>query len=179
MPLYSSHIRPRRGTTLVEMAVVIAVEAVLLGLGVGLIGRLLLADQASRGDFETLLNIDALSDQFCRDVHAANGLGKNEDDESASILRLQLSDRQVSYVKHERQVVRQEIQDGNVLHREGFHVPRQCEIEVQADDGDPQKLLRLVIAERSNSGKTPRRQWTWEAILGRDRAVTAAKGSTP
>ena len=135
--------RPRRGMTLIELAVVITLQATLLGVAVALIGRLLEADREHRDDVQALSSLHLLAEQFRRDVHLATRAMQGEDS-----LDLQWpGDLQVRYEFNDARVSRVERREESVVRREVFRLSRNWTVTFEATSSGFQPGVRLVVSD--------------------------------
>lgn len=123
----------RRGFTLIELAVVIAVNSVLMAVAVGLLGTLLRSERTAQQHWQQTGTPGRLAAKFRRDVAAAKtasvapGKAANDPLQPAaplSVLRLQITDGQfVEYFSDGQAIRRVERAEQAVARREAFIVP--------------------------------------------------------
>ena len=173
----------RRGFTLIELMVVIAIITVIFSLVGAVFQRLFLSEQSAMRAALIEQTVSRLADQFRRDIHAATfaeidthregatgslGLFEANRDQPA-IVYVILTDE----VRRERRAA-----DSSVSHREVYRLP-ECRVAfaVQVAEADV-SFISLSIA-RQHSTITPQPQATRpyrtlvvEAALGRDNRLT-------
>jgi hypothetical protein len=168
----------RRGTNLIELAVVISLETVLLATAVGLIGRLLEAEQAGRADLEAMMSLDGLEDQFRRDVNAAGSMSLPQNGTPLA-LKLQLGpDHLAAYEVHEGRVLRSEMREEKIVHREAYRLPRLWSVSFSELAEGPIRIVRLEISRpQPDASPASAPRLACEAVLGRDARLTAIERS--
>ncbi len=121
---------PRRGHSLIELMVVIAVSSTLAAVTVGLLHTLFQMQQGGRKHLEVRRTLERLAEQFRDDVHAATQLrpmaaGKGEGGaaEGPGWELPREGDHQVEYRLHAYQLLRTERQKDKLLRRESFALP--------------------------------------------------------
>ena len=157
----------RGGTNLIELVVVLSLQAVLLATGVGLIGRMLETEQAGRSGLETLHSIDSLSDQFRRDVHAASEVSLPQDEADSITLRLP-SDVDVTYDIQNGRLTRSERTADKLAGEEAYRFPATWKARFNRIGHEPGQTIRLTISEESSRQPSKKRSIVCEALLGRD-----------
>lgn len=155
----------RQGTNLIELVVVLSLQAVLLAAGVGLIGRMLQAEQTGRAGLEALHGIDALADQFRQDVHAARDVALAQDHASA-VLQLPLGT--VTYEVKDGRMTRVEREGATLRHSQAYRLPTTWKFDFEKLEDPPQARICLTISAESADKPSKRRSISCEALLGRD-----------
>jgi hypothetical protein len=157
--------------SLLEVVVVLGVQTILLATAVGLIGRLLQAEQAGRKDLQALMSVDALAVQFRRDANAASEASIVETKGTSAGIELALSaDRRATYEVREGSVQRVERQAEEVLHREAYRLPRTWSVSFQELSERPRRMLRMTITVPGADETSPNSpRLTCDTALGRDR----------
>ena len=176
----------RRGFSLVELMVVIAVITTLFSMVGVVFHRLFLSEQVAMRAALTERTVSRLADQFRRDVHAANAAIPEVDDRTTQTLKLMHVEMglvkefpAIVYSAREGVVVREQFDaEGKPLNREVYRLP-ECRVSFpnQSDAVTPEfdgVMLSLVI-ERQGSTITPqpqatrpRRSLVIEALIARD-----------
>jgi type II secretory pathway pseudopilin PulG len=180
---------PRRGMTIVELLVVIAVQSALLALMAGLFAVLYQADRHGRAQIEAATWLEALGDAFRRDVRAATPRGASSADsvappkgatggESAAaaatpaLLVLELPDgRTVRYTIETGGVARVESRGQQTLRRELFRLPAGARATVESAEDAGMPLVRLVVESQRKPSSAPPVRWQFDAMLSRDRRI--------
>ena len=142
----------RKGFSLVEVMVAMAVGSVLMAIVVGLLYTLMETDRTSREHLRLRIAAARLADQFRRDAHAAVGLTGPPDvaEDGAEVLpvwELELPpDRVVEYRVEGHSLLRTERAGGEVVKREWFGLPPHAvaSIERSGEQGQPIATLRIV-----------------------------------
>ncbi len=89
------------GMSLIELVAVIGVQSVLLAMAVGLIARLLEGEQSGRKEVQAQIALDALAEQFRRDVNVAMDAEISQSGGGSTVFELELSpDRRATYEVH-------------------------------------------------------------------------------
>ncbi len=183
----------RRGVSLIELMVVIAVISILFGMVGVVFHRLFLAEQVAMRAALTERTVSRLSDQIRRDVHAATD-AKQGVTEDGLPPRLELSTTPdaatgtaaapiVVYSIDDGSVLRELVVDGKASSREVYRLP-ECQIRFPAATNEATAAMVGLIIERQGSTVTPqpqavrpRRSLVIEAALGRDNRLAAALGT--
>lgn len=162
----------RRGVSLVEMMVVIAVTTVITTLGATLIATLMRSEGDGARSLARSTNLARLARDFRRDVRASSDAQfVSAEPEQPPEMVLQLAaDATVVYRLQDDAVVRLERRDGENVALETYPLP---EGERRFDQADDDRLLALVYrrpaAIRSAGGsRIPHHDFHIEAALGRD-----------
>ena len=175
--------RRRRGFTLIELMVVIAIVTVILSLVGAVFQRLFLSEQTAMRAALIERTVSRLADQFRRDIHAATGASIDTNREGATgALELFEANRDqpaVVYVARTDEVIReQHAADASVTHREVFRLP-DCRVSFFDQAEQPDVPFVSLAIERQHSTITPQpqaarpyRTLVVEAALGRDNRLT-------
>lgn len=143
----------RRGVTLIEMAVVISLQAVLLAVAVAFIGRMLEADRKHREQVQALSSLHSLADQFRRDVHEA----KHATPGDGSLEMHLPADLVVRYEAAEGRVHRVEHRGNHLVRRELFRLSRDWPVAFEEASTGPRPEVRMTVSD-----------WSWEAVIGKE-----------
>ena len=154
----------RHGTNLIELVVVISLQTILLAAGVGLIGRMLEAEQSGRLSLETLRSIDALAEDFRRDVHQAADVSFPAD--KGSIALNVGPERNVTYEKTGVRLTRVEREQNELRRTEAYRLPPSWQVGFVEID-EPRRV-RLTLQDATSGSSANRRSIRFEAVLGRD-----------
>ncbi len=175
----------RRGFTLIEVLVAIAVTAVLLGVAVGLLHAVFYGQQAAHERLRERMTMDRLARQFREDVHAAAGLADAEvaalDQRKLPGWRLQpAGGPTIEYWVAGGALVRAEREGGKTTAHDEFALPAGAKVEIRLDAAGKPALARLRIApgDEASAGVAPP-VLVVEGVLGWDRRFVAAPGGTP
>ena len=175
----------RRGFTLIELMVVIAIISVIFSLVGAVFQRLFLSEQSAMRAALIEQTVSRLADQFRRDIHAATfaevdthregatgslGLFEANRDQPA-IVYVILTDE----VRRERRAA-----DSSVSHREVYRLP-ECRIAFAVQVAEAEvSFLSLSIARQHSTitpqpqASRPYRTLVVEAALGRDNRLTTS-----
>ena len=185
----------RRGASLIELMVVIAVITVLFGMVGVVFHRMFLSEQVAMRAALTERAISRLADQFRHDVHSTNAAIPEVDDGTIRTLKLVHAETDrvqafpaIVYSIRDDEVTREQFgTEGKPLSREVYRLP-ECRVSFpdQTEEMADHVMIRLAI-ERQGSTITPQPQATrpWrslaiEAILSRDdRLVQAFTATSP
>lgn len=185
--------RPSRGGfTLIELAVVIAVNSVLMAVAVGLLGTLLRSERTAQQHWKQTGTPGRLAVEFRRDVAAAESAsivqGKAVADRQQpavpeNILTLQSAGgRVVEYFNDGQAIRRVERAEQAVVRREAFILPGLAETtfdvpeESEIDAGDAPKLVTMTLRLASAPGAGGK-SWQITARLAKD--LRFAHGDSP
>ena len=169
----------RRGITLIETMVAIAVSGVLLSLvGVCLHG-LHRAEQRTQQWTTRRAAVGRLSLQLRADAHAAVRAVRNESPPSAdaSLTLTTASGREIEYRCRNQHIDREVREDGKIIHRDAYRLPGAC-VTWQVDNDGPRPLIVAVIAalpEPGVNGVAPLAEERLEAVVGLHRTREASK----
>ena len=182
----------RRGVSLIELMVVIAIITVLFSMVGVVFHRMFLSEQVAMRAALTERTVSRLADQFRRDVHAATTAMRTENgDGLASSLFLMSSDAaagpnaatNVIYSFHDGDVLRELVAEGKTASREVYRLP-ECRLRLPAAANEGTVEMFSLVIERQGSTITPQPQATrpWrslviEAVLGRDDKLVQAVAS--
>jgi len=142
----------RKGFSLVEVMVAMAVGSVLMAIVVGLLYTLMETDRTSREHLRLRIAAARLADQFRRDVHAGvrlSGQGAVAEDgaEAPAAWELELPpDRVVEYRLEEDSLLRTERAGGEVVRREWFKLPPHAVVSIRLSGEQGQPIATLRIA---------------------------------
>ena len=175
----------RRGFTLIELMVVIAIISVIFSIVGVVFQRLFLSEQSAMRAALIEQTVSHLADQFRRDIHAATfaeidthregatgslGLFEANRDQPA-IVYVVLTDE----VRRERRAT-----DGRVSHREVYRLP-ECHIAFAVQVAEAEVSFISLAIERQHSTITPQpqasrpyRTLVVEAALARDNRLTTS-----
>ena len=174
----------RRGVSLIELMVVIAIISALFSMVGVVFHRLFLSEQVAMRAALTERTVSRLADQFRRDVHAATTATRSEngDGRASSLALLSSHDvaaepnaaAKVIYSFNDGEVLRELIADGKTTSREVYRLP-ECRLRLPATTTEGKVEVVSLIIERQGSTITPqpqatrpRRSLAIEAALGRD-----------
>lgn len=165
----------RRGYSLIELVLVIAIVSVLMTLSAGLFVALSRAERNAVRSISTQRQWGQLQAQFRQDVHRARTVSLASADE----LRLDQPDQaEIRYVIQADELVRTMTSEAGT-HREQYRLPRTA--WAFAVTGESPRIVRL-IAKRTADTVTqvspellPTQEWAIEAAL----SLTAGNGGTP
>jgi prepilin-type N-terminal cleavage/methylation domain-containing protein len=135
----------RRGYSLTEVIVGIAVSSVIMAGVVSLLGTLLLRQREAGDHLINLTAMDRLASQFRRDVHAATQAAPAD---GAGDLRVELrldNSHTVRYRQQSKTLVREETFDDKLVRREAFHLPPH-QVRVETIGSGATTLVRLELA---------------------------------
>jgi prepilin-type N-terminal cleavage/methylation domain-containing protein len=172
----------RRGFSLIELLVVVAVGSVLTGTGIAVVYALLSAEQAGRELLRTRAALDRLADQFRRDAHAATALTRpapEEDDDLRPAWQLRLdANLVVEYRQGRDELLRVEKRDGHIQRRESFALPSGTTASVESVAETRPAIILLRIGPREEgTDRSEGRMMRIEAAMGRDRRFLNSEGS--
>ena len=173
----------RRGFTLIELMVVIAIITVIFSLVGAVFQRLFLSEQSAMRAALIEHTVSRLADQFRRDIHAATFAEIDTQREGATgslgLFEANRDQPAIVYVILTDEVLReQRAADNRVSHREVYRLPEcRASFAVQVAEADV-SFISLSI-ERQHSTITPQPQATRpyrtlvvEAALARDNRLT-------
>jgi prepilin-type N-terminal cleavage/methylation domain-containing protein len=168
----------RRGWTLLELLVVIAVSTVLMGIAVTTLCTLTQAEYNGRGHISRTTTVARLAEQFRRDVRAALRPVAVEGEPKDQWQFALPGDRAVTYHALPGEVERRESLGGKPVRRESYVLPADCSAEIVLPTDAAPATATLVIASRgpaSAAGHDIR----IEAALGIDHRFAKAPGGSP
>jgi hypothetical protein len=169
--------RPRSGSTLVEMLIVISVASVMLGVSVCTIHVLLEAEHEAARSVRFDTSVARLAQAFRGDMHASRQVELPASEPGKPIVLLATAnDRQIRYELDAHLATRIETEGGRQVHREMYYFPQHSRMrfECQPDhtlvlleiDMQSARMATRPLASAANEG--PIRRFTIEAALGRD-----------
>ncbi|AMV39811.1 hypothetical protein [Planctomyces sp. SH-PL62] len=132
----------RRGVTLVELAVLLAAVAVMLGLGVMVLGLTMRLEADGRAAFERSETLGRLARRFRSDVHDARGLALD-----GRVLRLEPhTGRGVEYRVDERgDLARVVVEEGKDAAREPYRIPQAIGARLELREIDGRRFAALAV----------------------------------
>jgi prepilin-type N-terminal cleavage/methylation domain-containing protein len=133
--------KPRRGFTLIEIIVAIAVATVVLAAAVALLHALLRADAAHRDAMQRSAAVDRLTQQFRDDVHAAVRVAGASPDWQFDLP----GGRSVAYQMTADGIVRIEKAGQAVAGRESFSLPAGAVARIETAMRGGATLVRLTV----------------------------------
>ena len=172
----------RRGFTLIELMVVIAIISVIFSLVGAVFQRLFLSEQSAMRAALDEQTVSRLADQFRRDIHAATFAEIDTQREGATgslgLFEANRDQPAIVYVVLTDEVIReQRAADATVSHREVFRLP-ECRISFATQVAEAEVSFISLSIARQHSTITPQPQATRpyrtlavEAALGRDNVV--------
>jgi hypothetical protein len=174
----------RRGTSLIEIVLVMAALTLVLGLCTGLIHVVLRLDRTGRSYVVETTTIGRLSRQFRGDVHAARRarpVGGEAKGALAPGLELTLPgdrERTILYQARDRSLVRTQQHDDVIERRETYTLPfcpaPRFAVETQTPAGQTWASLRLPRSTQPAPGpKSLYHELAIEALVGRDQRFAA------
>ena len=166
---------------LIELLAVIAAGSAMLAVATGVIYTLFEAEQASRDQLNHALTTARLTDQFRRDVHAADGITTaplSVDDPHASGWVFTLPDqRSVEYLVNDRSLVRVERAQGKTVRRESFQLGRHWQASIESrPEGETAVITLRMEADRRPSSEPFSRALVIESVLSMDHRHLEAGG---
>jgi len=172
--------RNRRGYSLIEMLVVIAVSSVVIALAVALLQSLFTADRATRDHVAGQQSLRRLADDFRDDAHAAVKLAAVQaaaDAKATPAWELEMdASRKVRYAASTGRVVREETAAGKMLRREVYRLPDGSSAAIRLESGPPAlAVLRVTSggpADRGSGGLPLR----IDAVLASDHRFAKLQG---
>ena len=168
----------RRGVSLIEMLVVIAVSTVLLGVAVSVLNLLMRAERSGREHVNRTATVARLADQFRSDVRAAlrpiaaDGTAKNQ---WQFVLT---TDRAVTYRALPKEIERREQIGGKLVRQESYVLPADCSAEIIVHTDSAPATASLVIAP-SGLASSARREIRMDATLGADHRFAKSPNGSP
>ncbi len=151
----------RKGTTLVELIVVITLTALILSTVAVTLNAMYDIDNQVRDDVARMTNWGRLSIALRRDAHTAQSAkvvdSTNYDPSGSKALELKISPtRRIVYTRDERAVIRQVYDDDLVTHQDGFSLRPDVEPVWQVDTGGhlPMAVMTAVDAEGQSMGSS-------------------------
>jgi len=180
--LQEGNMKSRNGYSMIEMLVVMATGAVVLGIAVALLHTLLQGERAGRERLRRCAVIGRLADQFRRDVHAAVGTTAEQPDDGedpAAGRCFELTpDVMVVYRFPPGAVTRSELAGAKLRHRESYRLPPGATASVEVRGGPATPVASLVIASKAEGPQPSAARTTQiEAALARDHRFAKANES--
>lgn len=181
-----------------ELLTVVTVTSVLAGVSATLVGLMFRTQRTAEQERQAWTSLPRLAEVFRRDVHQARQvLPRLDKPDPALLITLELAPgRQVAYRQLRSAIGRDEIEAGQVVAQDRFHLPPESEVSVskvsvaekaaddaadntpqapggQIDEGGNQaegpKLLSLVVRRTApHDGRQGRWVFVIDALLGRD-----------
>lgn len=168
----------RRATSLVEMMVVLAVSAAIFGIAGTLLFSLLTGRGDGRKNLERQIDQMRLTEQFRRDVHAADAAEVPAEEPQ---LQLMLpGERSVDYRFANQQLQRCEKQRDQVVRYETYRLENATEVRFEIDKAAEAAFARVVWTEvvapsgMSSAGTSAAAARELVALVGRDRPLSIA-----
>jgi prepilin-type N-terminal cleavage/methylation domain-containing protein len=163
----------RRGKTLIELVVVVAITSVVLTMTTATLVTLFRVERQIRGDVEQTRSLDRLDARVRTDAHAAIA-AKIENGCELTLA----DDRTVRYTFADSQVWREVRRGGMVQHRDAFELPERAQAAFTlADDGGRQLIVLSIrpaeLPERAYA--TAVRAATILAVVNLHRAPSTAE----
>lgn len=172
-----------RGTTLIEMIVVLAVSSAVFGIAGSLFYTLLTGRGDGRQALERQMDQSRLAEQFRRDVHAAD-TGEAAAEE-VSTLKLTLhGERTVEYRYENERLLRREKQGDQLVRQESYRLDRATEVRFEVEQAGEASFVRFVCTEEaaprgmSSAGTSATSSRELLALVGRDRPRPIAIASS-
>jgi prepilin-type N-terminal cleavage/methylation domain-containing protein len=164
-----THRKARRGFTLIEMLVVLALLTILTGILVLLLKETLQIERSQARGFDKVLQNNALADQFRADVAQAENTSKEWQTFKADrrTLILQMPDgNHVVYVQQGDTLLRRAFENGKESVRT---LPLGSDVDVEfAGDGDNLNLIRMRMHVLREGSPLPGQALEIAAALGGD-----------
>ena len=158
--------RMRRGVSLVEMIVVIAVASALTGIAVSLLLVLFRAEQSGRTQIGQAESFQQFADQFRRDVHAAGDASVQGKDRQRC--KFEFANHViVRYMTDAHSIWREEQRFSTNLRMEPYTLPQDSTVTIEVDRAASPPVVSLMIKPKEASQR-PGREFRIDAVLGRD-----------
>ncbi|MBX3411703.1 MAG: prepilin-type N-terminal cleavage/methylation domain-containing protein [Pirellulales bacterium] len=145
----------RRGTTLIEMVVSIAIISAIFGVAATLFGFLLTGRGDGRRTLEQQIVEGRLVEQFRRDVHEATHAEAFDQEGSPRLKLTQADERTVEYRYEQGELARRETQAGKPVRLENYGLPRESAVRFALEPSGDRTLVRLEWTEESASRGMP------------------------
>jgi prepilin-type N-terminal cleavage/methylation domain-containing protein len=163
----------RRGYSLTEMQVVIAVGSVLMTLSTGVLVRSMRVNSTLMEQANLERTATRLSQQFRQDVHRAEGCVVDDQQEEGLVMRLAMPDEQpIEYHLAGKRIERTQAVGAGQTRRELFLFTEGCSVALSELEA-PQRVGLLVERETGLVGEPPRVVLHVEAVVGQ--LVTLSK----
>ena len=159
----------RRGTTQIEMLVIISVCSVVMGASGVLLHGMYRAGKESRLAIEAGAAVARLSLQFRRDAHAAAEakLLKEANDKAAGLAFRGPFQPTIEYRQQGRAIVRTAKQGDKVVHLDSFGLPAETEFSWTLDVGQPSvAAVRIARPTRRGTNLDAMFSQRIEAVVG-------------
>ncbi|HPM84738.1 MAG TPA: prepilin-type N-terminal cleavage/methylation domain-containing protein [Candidatus Anammoximicrobium sp.] len=147
--------RNRRGTTLIEMLVIISVCSVVMGASGVLLHGMYRADKENRLQIANGSAVARLSLQFRRDAHAAGEaeLLKEANGKAAGLVFRGSFQPTIEYRQQGRAIVRTAKQGDKVVHMDSFALPAGTEFNWTLEEGQPSVAAVQIARPARRGGK--------------------------
>jgi prepilin-type N-terminal cleavage/methylation domain-containing protein len=165
--------RSRRGWTLIEMLVTIAVMGVLTGVAVKTLAAMLKAERAGVEHVARLATISRMARQFRADIHAATAVEIPTDRPAKPLLVVTIGeDHQVHYEPQPQGLLRTELHKSQPGKRELWRL-KHTEFQCAASNAAPEVITLIIRTDSSlaasSTFKPAPKEIQIDAIRGRDR----------
>ncbi|NOY41099.1 MAG: prepilin-type N-terminal cleavage/methylation domain-containing protein [Planctomycetes bacterium] len=168
----------RRAFTLVEMSVSIAVGSVLMGLALGMVHRTMRAESTARINAQVERTAARLSRQFRHDLHQAQSISLDNQQNDTPSLRLVLSDqRPITYQIDKSSILREQQQSDEQTHREIFLFPDDYSL-LFGELGEPSRVVLTVEHDTKLVGISPQVRLHVEAVVGQFLRLSQTEGAS-
>lgn len=183
----------RRGYSLIELLMVMAIGAALMGTTMATLFTLLRSEQAARGRLRQAMTLDRLAEQFRRDAHEADRVVASAQGTAPGAWEFRHGGgRTVEYRAGTEALLRLERVEGKIASREEYVLPAGALVSVGTQEGDqsdsprggkldpfpssrlPMAVLRIAAPAVESPG-APARTVRIEAALGLAYRFSAAK----
>jgi prepilin-type N-terminal cleavage/methylation domain-containing protein len=166
---------PRRGYTLMEMLIVIAMSTVLMGVAVSVLNLLMRAERAGREHVSRTATVARLADQFRNDVRAAQRLVAADGAPKNQWQFALAPDRVATYRASPGEMERREEVAGKLVRQESYALPGGCSARIIAPTDSVSTIAGLVIAP-SGPASSIGNEIRIDAALGADRRFAKSEG---
>jgi type II secretory pathway pseudopilin PulG len=171
--------RTHRGTTLIELLVIMSATTVVLSLTSVLLHRAMRTQQQARAQADVERSALRLAEQFRRDVHQARAADVDEANLGNDVFLLLdlVDDRTAAYSLVDGTVLRVLSQENKPVAREEFAFPAQCQLDIRQAESPTRFVLTITAAASQIPAadvKQPLRMspipasFQAEAVVGRD-----------
>jgi prepilin-type N-terminal cleavage/methylation domain-containing protein len=166
----------RRGFTLVEMVVAIAVSSVLMGAATVMLVAMLKNEGSSRRHLEFCTILNRLDEQFRADVHAAVSSNPDKSGEVLELVSPGSGNTLVRYRCQPKEITREEIEGEKILRRESYVLPEEVKTSFdQKSEGTISTLTLLVELKPLPGTKIRYPVSNIEALLAKDHRFEQAE----